>query len=491
MDRSEFMPGTDPGRWRAFAVCLVAGAMTLLDVSIVNVALPSLQAGLRVSSEALSWAVAGYTLTFGLTLVPAGRLGDTFGRRRMFLIAVAVFTAVSVLCGLSDSGTWLVCARLAQGVAGGMLTPQVVGLMQQLFTGRERGVAAGLYGAMVAAATAIGPLAGGLLIQAAGSANGWRWVFFVNLPIGLPAFVLGTRLLPRDPARAWAGRLDLVGVALLGGGITAVILPLIVAERGQGSAPWSLLGLGAVLLACFVAWEGHYRRRKGRPLVNFELLRRRPYAIGSLVGVLYFAGYTGVLFILSLYFQQGLGYSALAAGAAGTPFSIGSSISAALGGRVAYRFGRLLVVTGTLTVVLALAAIALLVRYDHGGRMWLLLLGPLLVAGWGSGLVIGPNLTLALQHVPPAEGGTAAAVLQTGQRIGSAFGLAIAGSVFLGTLTASRGDFPLSAGRGFFGSAALVGLALLVAITDLLLPERGRRGAAATATWKRRDLDDA
>ncbi|GAB3960446.1 MFS transporter [Actinoallomurus acanthiterrae] len=473
MPRSEFMPGTDPGRWRAFAVCLAAGAMTLLDVSIVNVALPSMQEGLRVSSEALSWAVAGYTLTFGLTLVPAGRLGDTFGRRRMFLVALAVFTAVSVLCGLSVSGTWLVCARLAQGVAGGMLTPQVVGLMQQLFTGRERGMAAGLYGAMVAAATAIGPLAGGLLIQAAGSANGWRWVFFVNLPIGLPAFVLGTRLLPRDPARARTGRLDLVGVALLGGGITAVILPLVMAEHRQGSAPWSLLGLGAVLLACFVAWERHYRS-KGRPLVDLELLRRRPYAIGSLVGVLYFAGYTGVLFILSLYFQQGLGYSALAAGAAGTPFSIGSSISAALGGRAAHRFGRLLVVTGALTVVLALGVIALLVRYHHDGRMWLLLLGPLLAAGGGSGLVIGPNLTLALRDVPPAEGGTAAAVLQTGQRIGSAFGLAIAGSVFLGTLTASRGDFPVSAGRGLFGAAALVGAALLVAVTDLLIPDGDR-----------------
>ncbi|MCO5967327.1 MFS transporter [Actinoallomurus soli] len=455
-------PGTDPGRWRAFVVCLMAGFMTLLDVSIVNVALPSMQAGLRISAQELSWVVAGYTLAFGLALVPSGRLGDGLGRRRVFLIGLVLFTGASLLCGLSVSGAWLVCARLAQGAAGGALTPQVVGLMQQLFTGRERGVASGFYGAMVAAATAVGPPVGGLLIQAVG----WRWVFFVNVPIGVCAFVLGSRLLPPDRGKERAVRLDLPGVALLGAGIIAVMLPLIEAERRHGSPHWALLGGGAALLACFVAWERRVRGRGGRPLVDLGLLRRRPYATGTLIGVLYFAGYTGVVFVLPLYFQRGLGYSALAAGAAGTPFSIGSAMGAALSGRAVHRLGRLLVIAGAFTVVLALVGIAILIRHDHGTRMWLVTLVPLLVAGAGSGLVIGPNLTLALRDVPPAEGGTAAAVLQTGQRIGSAFGLAVAGSLFLGTRTASRGDFSLSAGRALSGSAALVGLALLVAVAD-------------------------
>ncbi|GAA4519286.1 MFS transporter [Actinoallomurus oryzae] len=475
------MPGADPNRWRAFAVCLMAGFMTLLDVSVVNVALPSVQAGLRTSSAQLSWVVAGYTLTFGLALVPSGRLGDGFGRRRVFLLGVASFTVVSVVCGLSASGTGLVCARLAQGVAGGLLTPQVVGLMQQLFEGRERGTAAGLYGAMVAAATAVGPPVGGLLIQATGSADGWRWVFFVNLPIGAVTLALGIRLLPHDRGHHRPARIDPVGVVLLGAGIAAIILPLIRAGGGQGPVPWPLLGFGPVLLACFVDWERNHLRRRGAPLVDLRLLRHRPYAIGFLTGMVYFAGYTGLVFVLSLYFQRGLGYSAFAAGAAGAPFSIGSSISAAVGGRVTYRFGRLLVAAGAFTVVLALVTVDLLV-HDHGRTpMWAALAGPLSIAGLGSGLVIGPNLTLALQGVPAAQGGTAAAVLQTGQRIGSAFGLAVVGWSFLGTLAASHGDHRLAAGRGVLTSAALVGAALLVAVADLLGSARGRRRARPVA----------
>lgn len=474
MPRSEPISGADPRRWRAFAVCLLAGFMTLLDVSVVNVALPSMQAGLRTSSAQLSWVVAGYTLTFGLALVPSGRLGDGLGRRRVFLLGLAAFTVVSVGCGLSVSGTWLVCARLGQGVAGGLLTPQVVGLMQQLFEGRERGTAAGLYGAMVAAATAIGPPVGGLLIQAAGPADGWRWVFFVNLPIGVVTLALGFRLLPHDRGDHRPARLDLVGVVLLGAGIAAIILPLIRAGERQGPVPWFLLGLGPVLLACFVAWERYHLRREGSPLVDLRLLRRRPFAIGSLIGVVYFAGYTGFVFVLSLYFQRGLGYSAFAAGAAGAPFSIGSSISAALSGRVTYRFGRPLVAAGNLTVVLALVTIGLLIRHHGRTPMWPVLSGPLLIAGLGSGAVIGPNLTLALQRVSPAQGGTAAAVLQTGQRIGSAFGLAVVGWSFLGTLAASHGDYRLAAGRGVFTSAILAGAALLVAVADVLGSMRGR-----------------
>ncbi|MEV5705619.1 MFS transporter [Actinoallomurus sp. NPDC052274] len=479
MPRSKPVPGADPDRWRAFAVCLLAGFMTLLDVSVVNVALPSVQAGLRTSSAQLSWVVAGYTLAFGLALVPSGRLGDGLGRRRMFLAGLAAFTVLSMVCGVSVSGTWLVCARLGQGVAGGMLTPQVVGLMQQLFQGRERGRAAGFYGAMVAAATAVGPLVGGLLLRAAGSADGWRWVFFVNLPIGVVTFALAFRLLPQDGGQRQAARLDLAGVVLLGAGVAAIILPLIRAEDGRGHVRWSLLGLGPVLLACFVGWERHHRRRKGSALVDLHLLRHRPYAIGTLIGVVYFAGYTGLVFVLSLYFQRGLGYSALAAGAAGAPFSIGSSISAAFGGRATHRFGRPLVVVGTFTVALALVGMGLLVRHHHRAPMWLVLCGPLLVAGLGSGLVIGPNLTLALQRVPPTQGGTAAAVLQTAQRIGSAFGLAVVGSAFLGTLAASHGDSSLAVRRGLFISAVLVGVALLAAVADVLGSTRGRRQAAS------------
>ena len=469
------VPGADPRRWAAFAVCLVAGFMTLLDVSIVNVALPSMQAGLGLSPGELSWVVAGYTLAFGLVLVPAGRLGDVWGRRNILLFGLVLFTLVSLSCGLALSGVWLVCARLAQGLAGGLLTPQVVGVMQQLFAGRERGVAAGYYAAMIAAATAVGPLAGGLLVQGAGPASGWRLVFLVNVPIGVAAFVLGSRLLPPDRRRGRSAGIDPLGVLLLGAGVTLIILPW-TGSLASGGARWLLAALGLVVLAGFAEWERRRGRRDAQPLTNLALLRERSYLFGALIGIPYFAGYSGIPFITSLYLQQGLGYTALAAGAAGIPFAVGSAVSAALTGRAVTRLGRLLVLGGTIAVITGLTAATILIRIVPAAPMWLVLMGPLLVAGAGSGVVIGPNLTLALQEVPASEGGAAAAVLQTGQRTGSAVGLALASSVFFGALTASHRRFPYAASHGLLCCTAFVVLALAVAAADLSFTKRRRPG---------------
>lgn len=460
----------DPARWRALAVCLVAGFMTLLDVSIVNVALPSMESGLHASPAAVSWVRAGYTLTFGLVLVPAGKLGDALGRKRMFLAGLVLFTVVSLLCAVSPDPTWLVVARLLQGFAGGLLNPQIIGMIQQLFRGPERGRAFGLYGSTVAVATAVGPLAGGLLIQA----GGWRWVFLVNVLIGLPALVLGVLLIPKIPSRRLNGGLDLVGVLLLGGGITSIMLPLIEQEQGSGSVRWWLLGLATGSLGSFVAWEKYWRRTGHEPLVELGLLRERSFSASSAVGLAYFAGYPGVLFILSLYLQQGRAYSALAAGATGMPFAVGSAITAAVSGRFVYRIGRLMVVVGLTAVALGLAATAMIIRYDSGGPLWLDLLGPLLVAGLGSGLVIGPNQTLALQYVSPAVSGTAAAMVQTGQRIGMSLGTAVAATLFFGRLTSVRGDYPSAASHGLYGATALVGAALLIGSADLVVAHRSQ-----------------
>src|SRR3954449_1884825 len=214
----------DPRRWKALAVCLVGGFMVLLDVSIVNVALPSIRDALHASQSELQWVVSGYALTFGLLLVPAGRVGDVRGRRTMFVVALGLFTLASLACGLAPGSLFLVVARLVQGLAGGMLTPQISALIQQMFSGRERGTAFGLFGTVVGISTAVGPLLGGALIAAFGTESGWRWVFLVNLPIGLAAMPLAWKLLPKpDRGQKHRHDYDPLGVLLLGAGIVVLL----------------------------------------------------------------------------------------------------------------------------------------------------------------------------------------------------------------------------------------------------------------------------
>jgi EmrB/QacA subfamily drug resistance transporter len=475
----------DPRRWRALVVCLVAGFMTLLDVSIVNVALPSMQLGLGASSAELSWVVSGYALTFGLVLVASGRLGDDRGRRKMFLIALALFTVTSAVAGLSVNPTMLVVARLLQGAAGGMMNPQIIGVIQQLFTGRERGRAFGLFGAAIGISTAVGPLTGGLLLQWGGDLEGWRWVFYVNVPIGIVALLLGLRLLPRDAAVAKADRrpLDLVGAVLLGAAVVALMLPLVLSEQDPSGAPWWLVGVAVLLLLLFVAWERRARRTHGHPLVNFGLLRTRSYSLGTTLGLLYFAGFTSIFFVLTLFLQQGRGFTPLEAGLALTPFALGSAASSAIGGRLVARFGKPLVVSGLLGVVVGLVATDVVLRLNPSSVGWAIAV-PLLVAGIGGGFVVAPNQTLALEEVPVREGGTAAGVLQTGQRIGSAVGISAVGAVFFGSLASSRGDWSSSISSGLVVTVGLVVLALVVGIADLVADRITRRRRAA------RPIDD-
>lgn len=456
------------GRWRAFAVCLLAGFVTLLDVSVINVALPSIQAGLDLSAGQVSWSASGYTLCYGLVLVPAGALGDQLGRRRILLVAVSFFALVSLACGLASSGNWLVATRLLQGLAAGLLMPQVPGLMLQLFGGSERGKVTGVFSAMLATATAAGPLVGGLLIHTAGQAGGWRWVFLVNVPIAALVLTCGSRWLPRDPRRAGRVHLDLVGVALLGSAVTALILPLIAAEQRDQPVPWYLLGVSAVLLACFVTWQQHRTRRGLRRLVNLGLLRQRDYAVSALISVCYFAGYIGIPFVVAMYFQQGLGYSALAAGVVSTPFALGAAAGAAPAGRVVYRVGRRLIVAGLVLLGLGTVGAAAVISHHSDGPVGLLVAGPLLLAGAGNGLVTGSNMALGLRHVPAAEGGTAAATLQTVQRIGMTIGIAIITSLYFGPLETAPGNYLRAANHGLIGSAAVIALTLLVTIVAAL-----------------------
>lgn len=447
----------DPRRWKALSVCLVVGFMTLLDVSIVNVALPSIASSLGAGDSALQWIVSGYALTFGLLLVPAGRFGDARGRKRAFLLGLVLFVVASAACGLAPSPGWLVGARLLQGFAGGLLTPQVSGLVQQLFRGAERARAFGALGASIGLSTAVGPVVGGLLIGAFGEQLGWRLVFFVNLPIGVAALLLAVRLLPSDLATGKGYDTDPVGVLLLGGGVGSLLLALI-----SGRLP-ALYAVGPALLVGWVLWERHYGRTR-EPLVDLVLFRRAGYSSGALVAVLFFAGFTGLFFIYSLHLQGDLQYGALAAGTAFLPFALGSAVAAAAGGPLVTRYGRPVVVAGLLLSVAGFAGTWVAATAVPGRGLVHAAALPLLVAGVGSGLVITPNITLTLSQVPVSGAGTAGGVLQTGQRLGAAAGIAVTGSVFTGVLASADGAAALRA--GLLVITGLVAAALLVAVLD-------------------------
>ncbi len=469
----------DPRRWTAFSVCLVAGFMSLLDVSIVNVALPAIRDGVDASESQLQWVVSGYALAFGLVLVASGRLGDVRGRKQVFVAGLVLFTVASALCGLAPNAETLVAARLLQGVAGGILNPQVSGFVQQLFRGAERGRAFGFLGATIGLSTAVGPLTGGALIAAFGPEHGWRAVFFVNVPVGVVAVVLALRLLPSSTGPRRRESLDPVGVALLGAAVLALLLPLVQERSWPGAGKWLLVPLGLALLVAFVLWERRFERRGGQPTVSLDLFRMRSYALGASLGLVYFGGFTAIFFILALYLQSGEGYSAFEAGLAVTPFALGSALTSALGGRVVTRVGRPLVAGGLAAVVVGLVATDVVIGLVADGTLdvpvgWAIAL-PLLVGGLGSGLVISPNITLTLSQVPVERAGSAGGVLQTGQRIGAAVGIAVVGAVFFGTLAGSRGDWTAAVRDGLWVSVGVVAVALLLALADL---RHDRRAAA-------------
>jgi EmrB/QacA subfamily drug resistance transporter len=461
---SDYTP--DPRRWRALWVTLTAGFMSLLDVSIVAVALPSIRESLGTSPAAVQWVVSGYALTFGLALVPAGRLGDAFGRRRMFLAALTGFVVCSAAAGAAQSAAMLVAARLVQGVAAGALAPQNSALIQQLFRGAERGRAFGLFGATVGISTAVGPVIGGLIIALAGGPDGWRWIFYVNVPIGIVALVLAARLLPRGAAGR-RGHVDLLGVGLLGGGVLSLMLPLVEAESGGLARLWWLFPLGVGLLVAFALWERRVVRRGGDPLLDPRLVTRTPgYATGAALGTVYFVGFSGIWLVFALYFQTGLGWTPLQSGLAVTPFALGSALSAVLGGRFIDRFGRRLTVIGLTGVLLGIgsaAAVLWLVPPDAVG--WAVA-PALLIGGLGGGLVISPNVTMTLREVPVQMAGSAGGALQTGQRFGAAIGTATLPGLFYLVLGSTANDFQTAVAVALAAAVVGVAAALLIAVLD-------------------------
>ena len=457
----------DPHRWRVLGVTLAIGFMSLLDVTSVNVALPSMRSGLDTSTGTIQWVVSGYALAFGLTLVAGGRLGDAHGRRRLMLIGLTGFILASAAVGLAPTAELVVVARLVQGATAGLLTPQSSGLIQQLFRGAERGRAFGFFGLTVSISAATGPILGGAIIALAGEENGWRWLFLVNVPIGLVALVAISRLVPAQSAEDAArdARLDIPGALLLGAGVLCLLFPLVSLEGGA-RLPLLVLVAAPGFVWGFVRWERRIRRRGLPPLLDVTLLRDLPgYGNGLAVGSLYFTGFTGVFLVLSVFLQEGLDLSPLHTGLLLTPFALGSAVTAPIAGRIVSVIGRRVTVLALSVMMTGIVLVALLVPGRDVGTVGWFLVPALVVAGLGGGGVVNPNFTLSLAEVPPHMGGAAGGALQTGQRIGSSIGAALLMTVY--GLTASAASTGRALQAALVTALGVLALALLMAVRAL------------------------
>ncbi|MCA1710951.1 MAG: MFS transporter [Actinobacteria bacterium] len=421
-------------------IVLTAVFVQLLDVSIVNVAVPSIQRDLDASYSSIQLVLAGYQLAFACILITGARLGDIFGRRRLFMTGMTVFTVASLACGLAPTALTLVLARILQGLGSGLMFPQVLAVIQVTFPPRERGRAFGFFGATIGIATILGPLVGGLLIKADVFGTDWRAIFLVNIPVGVTALVLAFRELPEStsPDRV---RLDLPGAALVTVGLFLVVFPL--TEGRERGWPWwiYLMLVSAVpVLAAFVLLQRRKTRTDSGPLVLMTLFSNRAYWTGALLSAVFLLGVPPFFFSFSLYLQVGLGFTALHAGLTTFPFAIGSGLASSRSDAVAKRLGKnvlalgcLLLVVGMIVLIAALHGIG---TDLHGWEV-----APILVVcGLGLGLFVAPISNIVLAGVSGREAGSASGVLSSVQQVGGALGVAVIGLILFGLLGGHAGS---------------------------------------------------
>lgn len=446
-------------RWLALYVLCLGDLMIVLDSSIVNVALPSIQADLGFSQESLAWVVNAYLLTFGGFLLLSGRLGDLLGSKRVFTGGVVAFTAASVLCGLAPSAELLVVGRAVQGLGGAAVSAVALALIMGLFSDPgERAKAMGFFGFVMSGGGAVGVLAGGVLT---GLLN-WHWIFLVNVPIGVAVWVAARRVLPADGAVERGGRLDVAGAAL----VTVSLMLAVYAVVGGNEAGWTsartlgLLATATVLLGAFVVREA----RTAHPLVPLRLFGLRNVSVSQVVGVLWAAAMFAWFFLAALYLQQVLGYDALEVGLAFIPTSaVMAYCSLRVSDRLVMRYG----VRPPLTVGLALAAVslALFSRAPVDGSFVVDVLPSMVLLGAGAGIAFNPVLLAAMGDVEPHESGLASGVVNTSFMMGGALGLAVLVALSSARTEALLADgvAPLEALNGGFQAGFAVGAAFALA----------------------------
>ncbi|MFD0279947.1 MFS transporter [Kitasatospora sp. NPDC127111] len=420
-----------PGTRGLLPIVLTATFMTALDVFVVNVAVPSVQADLRAGPAAVQWVIAGFGLALAAGLITAGRLGDRYGRRRVFALGLGLFTLASAGCGLAPTAAALIGARVAQGVGAALMGPQVLAILRTAFSGAAQARAFAMYGLTMGVGAVFGQLIGGALIRADLFGLDWRSCFLINLPVGAAALALVRRCLPESRAPRRPG-LDPVGVLLVTVALTGLVLPLI-QGREQGWPLWTWLCLtGSVALLAGFTVHQHRSGATGSPLVDTRLFRDRAFAAGLLAQLAFWLGQASFFLVLALHLQLGRGLDALGAGLVFTAIGLGYLLTSTTAHRFAARLGRQAIALGGLLMATGLGLLGLAV-YGAGtaGSVWWLAPG-LFVDGLGMGLVIAPVTSVVLAGVEPRLAGSAAGLLATVQQVAGALGIALIGIVYYG-----------------------------------------------------------
>jgi EmrB/QacA subfamily drug resistance transporter len=424
----------DPGRWRSLGVVLAAAFLVGLDFFVVNVSIPSIRADLHASFAEVQLVIASYGLTYAVLLISGGRLGDIYGRKRMFLWGVAGFTLTSALCGLAPTPRFLILGRALQGMAGALLFPQVLSVIQVTFPVRERAKAFGLFGTIIGTASFSGNVLGGLLVSANVFGLSWRPIFLINLPIGLITILAATRTI-RESRSPKARRLDLGGVALMTGSLGLLLYPL-VEGREAGWPLWTYACLaGAILLLfLFVRYEQGVTQRGGSPLVELSLFQDRAFVIGLLSGVCFFSGAAAFFLISTIFLQNGLGFSARAAGLTFSSFAVAFLASSLMSVRVQPKLGSRIINLGAALMMVGLAALLWMARSRESALTGLELAPVLMTYGMGQGFVMPTLISTVLINIKGHDAGSASGVLTTVQQVSFAMGVAVIGTVFFSVL---------------------------------------------------------
>jgi EmrB/QacA subfamily drug resistance transporter len=463
--------------WNALPALLAGAVMVVLDFFIVNVALPSIAIDLHASASSLIWVVAGYGLSFAAFLILAGRAGDRFGRRRVYMTGLALFTLASAACGFAPTASTLIAARVVQGAAGAIVMPQVLAIVAVSFRDEAYARALSIYGMALGLAAIGGQVIGGALVQTDVAGLGWRACFLINVPIGIAALAASPRVVPESRI-ADAGRLDFAGAALLAAGLVAILVPLVEGQRyGWPLWTWVSFVVADVILAGFVLHQRRAKRAGGEPLLDLGLLRIRTVSAGLVAQLALACAQASFFVYLALYLQEGRGLSPLDAGLVFTAVAVGYVAASGPAPALVERYGRAVVAAGGLGLAAGLGMLAVVVSVIGVTGSVVVLLPGLALAGVGIGLAYTPTTAIIMQSAGPANGGAASGTVATVQQVGYALGVALTGVIYFAQAASGIGHaFELS-----LVELAALGLVLVAATRLLPGAQRGTPDPAVAA----------